>query len=204
MFVGSVDDEGENFDCASILSSHTQDVKCVRWHPSEEVCPSHLFTAFPLVNGIVVSGWAPAAVEPTLNLGPSEMCQKILLLLEIFCPKMQNLRLQFSSKVENLSTVGNLPLSVGILSEICNSYPPPLLPAFSTRDAATITYLLLHTAHIAELVLVLCSSIFLYLEMKRLISEEKNHVDLSSVFEIRSYITEWPRFWTLQLFVGCC
>jgi len=125
LFVGSVDDEGENFDCASILSSHTQDVKCVRWHPSEEVCPSHLFTAFPLVNGIVVSGWAPAAVEPTLNLGPSEMCQKILLLLEIFCPKMQNLRLQFSSKVENLSTVGNLPLSVGILSEICNSYPPP-------------------------------------------------------------------------------
>jgi len=33
----AVDDEGENFDCASILSSHTQDVKCVRWHPSEEV-----------------------------------------------------------------------------------------------------------------------------------------------------------------------
>jgi len=33
----AVDEEGENFDCASILTSHTQDVKCVRWHPSDEV-----------------------------------------------------------------------------------------------------------------------------------------------------------------------
>jgi len=35
--VNAVDEEGDNFDCASILSSHTQDVKCVRWHPTEEV-----------------------------------------------------------------------------------------------------------------------------------------------------------------------
>ena len=37
---GAVDEEGENFDCASILSSHTQDVKCVHWHPTEEVWTS--------------------------------------------------------------------------------------------------------------------------------------------------------------------
>ena len=32
----SVDDE-EDYECASVLSNHTQDVKCVAWHPSLEV-----------------------------------------------------------------------------------------------------------------------------------------------------------------------
>ena len=30
-------DDGEEFECAGVLTNHTQDVKCVRWHPLEEV-----------------------------------------------------------------------------------------------------------------------------------------------------------------------
>ena len=33
----SVLDEGEEYECAGVLSNHSQDVKCVRWHPHEEV-----------------------------------------------------------------------------------------------------------------------------------------------------------------------
>ena len=33
----SVLDEGEEYECAGVLSNHTQDVKCIRWHPHEEV-----------------------------------------------------------------------------------------------------------------------------------------------------------------------
>lgn len=32
--------EDEEFECASVLSSHTQDVKQVRWHPNKEVLAS--------------------------------------------------------------------------------------------------------------------------------------------------------------------
>ena len=31
-------EEGDDFECASVLHHHTQDVKCVRWHPTDEVC----------------------------------------------------------------------------------------------------------------------------------------------------------------------
>ena len=34
----SVLEEGDDFECASVLHHHTQDVKCVRWHPTDEVC----------------------------------------------------------------------------------------------------------------------------------------------------------------------
>ena len=37
MWVWDVVDDGEEFECASVLNSHTQDVKCVRWHPTENV-----------------------------------------------------------------------------------------------------------------------------------------------------------------------
>ena len=30
-------EEGEEFECASVLHNHTQDVKCVRWHPTANV-----------------------------------------------------------------------------------------------------------------------------------------------------------------------
>ena len=33
----SVQDDGEEYDCASVLNSHTQDVKRVQWHPENEV-----------------------------------------------------------------------------------------------------------------------------------------------------------------------
>ena len=33
----SVDEESEDFECASVINSHTQDVKRVLWHPSKEV-----------------------------------------------------------------------------------------------------------------------------------------------------------------------
>ena len=29
--------DGEDFECISVLHEHTQDVKCVRWHPHDEV-----------------------------------------------------------------------------------------------------------------------------------------------------------------------
>ncbi len=37
MWVWDVLDDGEEFECASVLHHHTQDVKCVRWHPTENV-----------------------------------------------------------------------------------------------------------------------------------------------------------------------
>ena len=33
----AVINDGEDFECVSVLHEHTQDVKCVRWHPHEEV-----------------------------------------------------------------------------------------------------------------------------------------------------------------------
>lgn len=33
----SVQDEGEEYECASVLNSHSQDVKHVQWHPQNEV-----------------------------------------------------------------------------------------------------------------------------------------------------------------------
>ena len=36
MFV-LVQDDGEEYECASVLNSHTQDVKRVQWHPEKEV-----------------------------------------------------------------------------------------------------------------------------------------------------------------------
>ena len=38
LFLISVLEEGDDFECASVLHHHTQDVKCVRWHPTDEVC----------------------------------------------------------------------------------------------------------------------------------------------------------------------
>jgi len=32
----------------------------------------------------------------------------------------------------------------------------------------------------------------------------KNRVDLSSISEVRSYITEWPRFFWAILYIICC
>ena len=37
-YVSTVLEEDEDYECMSVIHSHTQDVKCVRWHPSEEVC----------------------------------------------------------------------------------------------------------------------------------------------------------------------
>ncbi|KAK2158402.1 hypothetical protein LSH36_171g07023 [Paralvinella palmiformis] len=36
----SVDEESEDFECASVINSHTQDVKRVLWHPSKEILAS--------------------------------------------------------------------------------------------------------------------------------------------------------------------
>ena len=33
----AVDEENEDFECASVLNVHTQDVKRVAWHPQKEV-----------------------------------------------------------------------------------------------------------------------------------------------------------------------
>jgi hypothetical protein len=33
----SVQEDGEEYECASVLNSHTQDVKRVQWHPEQEV-----------------------------------------------------------------------------------------------------------------------------------------------------------------------
>lgn len=32
-----VQEEGDEYECASVLNSHTQDVKRVQWHPEKEV-----------------------------------------------------------------------------------------------------------------------------------------------------------------------
>ena len=32
-----MDDDGEDYECVSVLSSHTQDVKACLWHPEKEV-----------------------------------------------------------------------------------------------------------------------------------------------------------------------
>ena len=37
VWVWDVIDDGEEFECASVLHHHTQDVKCVRWHPTDNV-----------------------------------------------------------------------------------------------------------------------------------------------------------------------
>ena len=29
----------DEYDCCAILNDHTQDVKCLAWHPSQDVCP---------------------------------------------------------------------------------------------------------------------------------------------------------------------
>lgn len=33
-------DEDEEFECASVLNSHSQDVKCVKWHPHSDILAS--------------------------------------------------------------------------------------------------------------------------------------------------------------------
>ena len=35
MWIWSVDDDAD-YECASVLSSHTQDVKSVKWHPHKD------------------------------------------------------------------------------------------------------------------------------------------------------------------------
>ena len=32
-------DAMDEYDCCAILNDHTQDVKCLAWHPSQDVCP---------------------------------------------------------------------------------------------------------------------------------------------------------------------
>ena len=35
MWIWCIDEE-DDYECASVLSSHTQDVKCVSWHPTKD------------------------------------------------------------------------------------------------------------------------------------------------------------------------
>lgn len=37
MWVWDVLEDGEEYECASVLLHHTQDVKSVQWHPKEPV-----------------------------------------------------------------------------------------------------------------------------------------------------------------------
>ncbi len=37
MVILIVINDGEDFECAAVLHNHTQDVKCIRWHPNQEV-----------------------------------------------------------------------------------------------------------------------------------------------------------------------
>ena len=37
-----MDDRREDFECASVINAHSQDVKCVQWHPDKEVTPDDL------------------------------------------------------------------------------------------------------------------------------------------------------------------
>ena len=37
VWVWDVLEDGEEFECAGVLHNHTQDVKCVRWHPTANV-----------------------------------------------------------------------------------------------------------------------------------------------------------------------
>ena len=39
-----VDQEEGDYECASVLSIHSQDVKCVKWHPHREVHVQSLLT----------------------------------------------------------------------------------------------------------------------------------------------------------------
>ena len=32
------DEEDDEYECAAVLSKHEQDVKCVVWHPTDDVC----------------------------------------------------------------------------------------------------------------------------------------------------------------------
>jgi hypothetical protein len=38
MMMVPVDDEEEDFECISVIQSHSQDVKAVQWHPTLDVC----------------------------------------------------------------------------------------------------------------------------------------------------------------------
>ena len=38
MWVWDVLEDGEEYECASVLLHHTQDVKSVQWHPTKLVC----------------------------------------------------------------------------------------------------------------------------------------------------------------------
>ena len=38
VWVWDILEDGEEYECASVILHHTQDVKYVRWHPIEQVC----------------------------------------------------------------------------------------------------------------------------------------------------------------------
>jgi len=43
-----------DFECMGVLMTHTQDVKCVTWHPTEEVGLVFLTVSFPFTNCVVL------------------------------------------------------------------------------------------------------------------------------------------------------
>lgn len=42
LFCFSVDQEDDDFQCAGVLTSHSEDVKNIRWHPEKEVYPNFI------------------------------------------------------------------------------------------------------------------------------------------------------------------
>ena len=51
--------DGEDFECAAVLNNHKQDVKCVCWHPHEEVSVPHALlhtsSPFPVLHFVLVT-----------------------------------------------------------------------------------------------------------------------------------------------------
>ena len=51
--------DGEDFECAAVLNNHKQDVKCVCWHPHEEVSVPHallrISSSFLMLHSVLVT-----------------------------------------------------------------------------------------------------------------------------------------------------
>ena len=43
-----------DFECMGVLMEHTQDVKCVAWHPKEEVCISLLSDTYDFISNTLL------------------------------------------------------------------------------------------------------------------------------------------------------
>lgn len=37
-----------DFECIAVMMEHSQDVKCIAWHPKEEVCGSDFIHSNPI------------------------------------------------------------------------------------------------------------------------------------------------------------